>query len=78
MHADNQLLCSLCGPKRSHAFILQASNATTKFSSRSVVQLLQLHPKITPEMISGQKSKIYLGGVPQTPTRYTTYTLIAY
>ena len=59
--------------------ILRASN-TTRFSSRSVVQLLQFHPKSTSETISeGQKSKIFCGEerghVPRPPSRCATPAL---
>ena len=62
-YADNQLLYSLCDPKRSHAF----NSASFKHNNQVeqwIVQLLQFHPKNTPELISeGQKSKAF----PQTP-----------
>ena len=53
-YTDNQLLCSLCSPKQSYAF--------NSVGFKHIIQLLQFHPKITPETISdGQKSKIVLG-----------------
>ena len=35
LYADNQPLCTLCGPKRSHAFNSAGFNTTIRFSSRS-------------------------------------------
>ena len=53
--------------------ILQASNTTTRFSSRSS-NFLQLHPKNTPETVSeGQKCQIFLwGGISQPPLLSTS------
>ena len=80
-YTDNQLLCSHCGPKRSHSCTsLRAWNTTTRFSSRSFIQLLQFHSKITPEKISEiQKSKIFLWNMSSDhPRRCTTCALIAH
>ena len=79
-YADNQLLCSLCGLKQSHPYnnILRASNTTTRFSTRSIVQLLQyfiprLHQK------RSQKVRNLPGGMPpDSPNRHATCILIAY
>ena len=57
-----QLLCSHWGPKWSHAF----NSAGFKHDNQVQQQVIQFHPKITPETISeGQKSKIFLEGMPQ-------------
>ena len=57
-YADNQLLCSLCDPKQSHAFEFCGLQTQLGLAVR----------RPTPETISGQKSKIYLGGhAPRSP-----------
>ena len=73
-YVDNQLFCSLCAPKQSHAFNSAGFKTTTRFSSRSS-NFLQFHHKSTPETVSeGQKSKVFLGGkaCPQTPLLSTS------
>ena len=68
-YADNQLFCSLCSPKRSHAF--NFCGLQTQQPDLAVGRpTFAISPKITPETISeGQKSKIFWGGhAPTCPT----------
>ena len=66
-YGDNQLLCSLCGPKRGHEFNLRASNTTTRFSSKS-----SCFCNFTPRMHQKRSQKVrnpnFPGGAcPQIP-----------
>ena len=78
-YVDNQLLCSLCGPKRSHAFSLRASNTTTRFSSR-----LSNFYNFTPRLHQKRSQKVRnpkfsWGGMPPgPPSRRAMCSLIAY
>ena len=67
-YVDNQLFCSLCGPKQSHAFNSAGFKTTTRFSSIGRPTFCNFTARVHhAEMVSeGQKSKIFVRG-PQTP-----------
>ena len=65
-YADNQLLCSLCGPKWSHA-INSVGFKHNNQAQQQVIQLLQFHPKNTPETISEGPGGWWVGGMPPAP-----------
>ena len=75
-YADNQLLCSLCDPKRGHAaaLMLWASNTTTRFSNSNFCNFTQrIHQK--------QSQKVRINNFPgwgHAPNMRATHALIAY
>ena len=80
-YVDNQLLCSLCGPRRSGVtpLILWASNTTTRFSSRPS-NFCNFTPRIHQKQFQKVRNpKFFLGGhAPRPPSRHPTCALIAY